>query len=198
MFARPAGSAVAANFQGKALCASQTLSRKSSWPVNCRCWLVWFSWYRSRRRPRMGATRSSFSAVIPHADGLAVRQCERLGAFWSVQGRAPFRRRRGRLRWALRHGQRFRHFDPHVPVRPPRSAFLRVFRPLPRCESEARTSSSGPFSDTSFAMAIGAGIEAQIAGPLHWRIIQGNYLPTWFGNAREDNARLSTGIVIHV
>jgi hypothetical protein len=47
-------------------------------------------------------------------------------------------------------------------------------------------------------MAIGAGIEAQIAGPLHWRIIQGNYLPTWFGNAREDNARLSTGIVIHV
>lgn len=27
--------------------------------------------------------------------------------------------------------------------------------------------------------------------------LQGDYLPTWFGNAREDNARLSSGIVIH-
>jgi hypothetical protein len=57
--------------------------------------------------------------------------------------------------------------------------------------------SGGPFSDSSFAMAIGAAIDAQIAGPLHWRIIQGDYLPTWLGNTREDNARLSTGIVIH-
>jgi hypothetical protein len=56
---------------------------------------------------------------------------------------------------------------------------------------------SGPFSDTSFAMGIGAGIDTQLAGPIHWRIIQGDYLPTWFGNTREDNLRLSTGIVVH-
>jgi hypothetical protein len=60
----------------------------------------------------------------------------------------------------------------------------------------AHVSQAG-FSDTSFAMAFGAGIDAQIAGPFHWRIIQGDYLPTWFGNTRENNARLSTGIVIH-
>jgi len=57
--------------------------------------------------------------------------------------------------------------------------------------------STGGFSDSSFAMGIGAGIDAQIAGPFHWRIVQGDYLPTRIGNTREDNARLSTGIVIH-
>jgi hypothetical protein len=56
---------------------------------------------------------------------------------------------------------------------------------------------SGPFSDTSFAMGIGAGIDARLAGPIHWRVIQGDYLPTWFGNTREGNLRLSTGIVLH-
>ena len=60
----------------------------------------------------------------------------------------------------------------------------------------AHVSQAG-FSDTSFAMAIGAGIDTRIAGPLYWRVIQGDYLPTWFGNTRENNARLSTGIVIH-
>ena len=56
--------------------------------------------------------------------------------------------------------------------------------------------SSGGFSDTSFAMAIGAGIDAKISGPFYWRIIEGDYLPTWFGGTREDNKRFSTGIVI--
>jgi hypothetical protein len=55
---------------------------------------------------------------------------------------------------------------------------------------------SGPFSNTSFAMAIGAGIDARLAGPIYWRMIQGDYIPTFFGNSRQDNARLSTGIVI--
>ena len=57
--------------------------------------------------------------------------------------------------------------------------------------------SSGGFGDTAFAMGIGAGIDARIAGPLNWRIIQGDYLPTWFGNSRQNNVRLSTGIVFH-
>lgn len=60
----------------------------------------------------------------------------------------------------------------------------------------AHVSTAG-FSDTSFALAIGAGIDTRLAGPFQWRMIQADYLPTWFGNAREDNARISTGIVIH-
>jgi hypothetical protein len=60
----------------------------------------------------------------------------------------------------------------------------------------AHVSQAG-FSDTSFAMAIGGGIDARIAGPIYWRVFQGDYLPTWFGSTRENNARISTGIVIH-
>lgn len=56
--------------------------------------------------------------------------------------------------------------------------------------------SSGGFSDTSFAMAVGAGIDTRLIHGIYWRIIQGEYLPTFFGNSRENNARLSTGIVV--
>ncbi len=56
--------------------------------------------------------------------------------------------------------------------------------------------SSGGFSDTSFAMAVGAGIDTRLIHGIYWRIIQGDYLPTFFGNSRENNARLSTGIVV--
>jgi hypothetical protein len=56
--------------------------------------------------------------------------------------------------------------------------------------------SSGGFSDTSFAMAVGGGIDTRLIHGIYWRIIQGDYLPTFFGNARENNARLSTGIVV--
>jgi hypothetical protein len=55
--------------------------------------------------------------------------------------------------------------------------------------------SSGTFSENSFAMAIGGGIDTRLVHGIYWRIIQGDYLPTFFGNARENNARLSTGIV---
>jgi hypothetical protein len=56
--------------------------------------------------------------------------------------------------------------------------------------------SSGGFSDTSFAMAVGAGIDTRLVHGIYWRVIQGDYLPTFFGNSRENNARLSTGIVV--
>jgi hypothetical protein len=55
--------------------------------------------------------------------------------------------------------------------------------------------SAGGFSDSAFAMAVGGGIDTKIAGGLYWRVIEGDYLPTFFGGAREDNARISTGIV---
>jgi hypothetical protein len=54
---------------------------------------------------------------------------------------------------------------------------------------------SGGFSDTSFAMAVGGGIDARLVHGIYWRIFQGDYLPTHFSGVREDNARLSTGIV---
>ncbi len=55
--------------------------------------------------------------------------------------------------------------------------------------------SSGGFSDTSWAMAIGGEIDTRLVHGLYWRVIQGDCLPTHFSGAREDNARLSTGIV---
>lgn len=54
---------------------------------------------------------------------------------------------------------------------------------------------SGGFSDTSFAMAVGGGIDARVVHGIYWRIFQADYLPTFFSGARQDNARISTGIV---
>jgi len=54
---------------------------------------------------------------------------------------------------------------------------------------------SGGFSDNSWAMAIGGGIDTRLIHGVYWRVIQGDYLPTHFSGVREDNARLSTGIV---
>jgi hypothetical protein len=79
----------------------------------------------------------------------------------------------------------------------PQISFPARVSPFAHWEIGGAHISTAGFSDTSFAMAIGGGIDARIAGPLHWRIIQGDYLPTWFGGGREDNVRLSTGIVIH-
>jgi hypothetical protein len=55
--------------------------------------------------------------------------------------------------------------------------------------------SSGGFGNTSYALAIGGGIDTRLVHGIYWRVIQGDYLLTHFGGAREDNARLSTGIV---
>lgn len=51
-------------------------------------------------------------------------------------------------------------------------------------------------SDTAFASAIGGGIDTRIAHGLSWRIIQGDYLITRFGSTTQNNARISTGIVV--
>jgi hypothetical protein len=55
--------------------------------------------------------------------------------------------------------------------------------------------SSGGLGESAFAMAIGGGIDTRLVHGIYWRVIQGDYLPTHFGNAWENNARLSTGIV---
>src|ERR1700693_1065506 len=52
------------------------------------------------------------------------------------------------------------------------------------------------FSDTAFAFAVGGGIDAKIAGPFHWRIFQGDWIHSSVFGTGQNNARLSTGIVI--
>jgi hypothetical protein len=50
-------------------------------------------------------------------------------------------------------------------------------------------------SDTSFAEAIGGGIDYKIFHLLAWRL-QGDYVGTHLLGARQNNARVSTGIVV--
>jgi len=57
--------------------------------------------------------------------------------------------------------------------------------------------SSGGVSDTSFATAIGFGVDNRLTDVISWRMIQGDYLITHFYGQTQNNARLSTGIVIH-
>lgn len=50
-------------------------------------------------------------------------------------------------------------------------------------------------TQNSFAAAVGGGIDARLVHGIYWRIFQADYLPTHFGGTREDNARISTGVV---
>ena len=56
---------------------------------------------------------------------------------------------------------------------------------------------SGPFSDTSFAFALGGGIDAQLIPHVKWRVFQADFLHTDLFGFGQDNARISTGIVFH-
>jgi opacity protein-like surface antigen len=53
---------------------------------------------------------------------------------------------------------------------------------------------NGAGSDTSFAAALGGGLDYKIIKPLAWRF-QGDYVQTRFFGTTQDNVRLSTGIV---
>jgi len=48
---------------------------------------------------------------------------------------------------------------------------------------------------TSFAMALGGGLDVRATDRIAIRIIQADYAPTFFGSGRQDNFRLSFGIV---
>jgi hypothetical protein len=54
---------------------------------------------------------------------------------------------------------------------------------------------NGVGSDTSFATALGGGLDYKIIRPIAWRF-QGDYVQTRFFGATQDNIRLSTGIVL--
>lgn len=51
-------------------------------------------------------------------------------------------------------------------------------------------------SDTSFATALGGGLDYRLIHGIAWRF-QGDYLQTRFFSGRQDNARLSTGLVLN-
>jgi len=64
------------------------------------------------------------------------------------------------------------------------------------------TSDIGPagnvytFDDAaSFAMAVGGGIDLRVSKKIDVRLIQFDYTPTFFGSGRQDNFRISAGIV---
>jgi hypothetical protein len=50
-------------------------------------------------------------------------------------------------------------------------------------------------SDTSFATAIGGGLDYKIIRPIAWRV-QADYVQTRFFDATQNNLRISTGIVV--
>ncbi|MGA9884137.1 MAG: hypothetical protein WBQ34_10500 [Candidatus Acidiferrales bacterium] len=53
----------------------------------------------------------------------------------------------------------------------------------------------GGATSTSFAMALGAGIDSRVFPGVDWRIIQMDYIPTYFFGHTQNNVRVSTGIV---
>ena len=54
---------------------------------------------------------------------------------------------------------------------------------------------NGGGSDTSFATAVGGGLDYKIIRPIAWRI-QGDYVQTRFFSATQNNVRISTGLVV--
>lgn len=63
--------------------------------------------------------------------------------------------------------------------------------------SDIRTSGNVYTIDdaTSFAMAFGGGLDVRINKRIDVRMIQADYTPTFFGSGRQNNFRLSVGIV---
>ena len=63
--------------------------------------------------------------------------------------------------------------------------------------SDIRTSGNVYTIDdaTSFAMAFGGGLDIRVNKRIDLRMIQADYTPTFFGSGRQNNFRLSVGIV---
>jgi opacity protein-like surface antigen len=78
----------------------------------------------------------------------------------------------------------------------PRFSFaVRKFRPFAEFEfGLGHVNTNGFGSDTSFAMALGGGLDYRIVRPLALRF-QGDYVSTRFFGTTQNNVRLSTGIV---
>ncbi len=59
----------------------------------------------------------------------------------------------------------------------------------------AHVNANGLSSDTSFATALGGGLDYKIIRPIAWRL-QGDYVQTRFFGTTQNNVRISTGIVL--
>jgi hypothetical protein len=79
----------------------------------------------------------------------------------------------------------------------PRASFsVGKFRPFAEVLFGAAhvDANNGVGSDTSFAAAVGGGLDYKIIRPVAWRF-QGDFVQTRFFGATQNNVRLSTGIV---
>jgi hypothetical protein len=56
--------------------------------------------------------------------------------------------------------------------------------------------STGGLGSSSFSMALGGGIDAELAHGINWRLTQLDYLVTQFRGGAQNNFRFSTGILI--
>jgi hypothetical protein len=79
----------------------------------------------------------------------------------------------------------------------PRASFsVGKFRPFAEALfGGAHVDADGAGPDTSFATALGGGLDYKIIRPIAWRF-QGDYVQTRFFGATQNNIRLSTGIVV--
>lgn len=63
------------------------------------------------------------------------------------------------------------------------------------------SNTKGIYSNTAFALALGAGVDTKVSRNFDWRIVQFDYLltrlhdPTGTGNPQQDSFRIATGIV---
>ena len=79
----------------------------------------------------------------------------------------------------------------------PRVSFsVGKFRPFAEALFGGAHVNAGSFgTDTSFATALGGGLDYKIIRPIAWRF-QGDYVQTRFFDTTQNNIRLSTGIVL--
>ena len=90
------------------------------------------------------------------------------------------------------------NFTEHNVLFGPRvSASIGRFRPFGEAMfGIGHVNASGAGSDTSFATALGGGLDYRLFHLLGWRF-EGDYVQTRFFGTHQNNTRLSTGIVFH-
>ena len=138
--------------------------------------------------------------------GLGGRQSDSLsrvrGRFrqplWLAKLSGPLPGRRPRSSWRRFRLSRIQcHVTEHNFLFGPRVSFsVGKFRPFAEALFGAAhvDANNGVGSDTSFATALGGGLDYKIIRPVAWRF-QGDYVQTRFFGATQNNVRLSTGIV---
>lgn len=89
------------------------------------------------------------------------------------------------------------NFNEHNVLFGPRvSASAGNFRPFAEAMfGVAHVNANAAGSGTSFATALGGGLDYRLIRPVAWRF-QGDYVQTRFFGTRQNNVRLSTGIVL--